>query len=158
MLKLKISNLFSNHRFPFCCNHCLTLIFWIVLQQAANFCQTEWLDQCLLIMSFFLGTVCVGFLLEWGVVPQDNWYLPWPLWMVPGLGRLCLAALPLHSAGNSLWPNCICILKSQAWTCLHEAAQLVSNSETKLFLPVWTVSQVSQVLSTQGPNSCINHV
>lgn len=48
-----------------------------------------------------VGYLCSGFLLEWSLVPEDHWYLPWPLWMVPGLGRLRLVAIPLHIAGNS---------------------------------------------------------
>lgn len=50
---------------------------------------------------FLTGHLCVGFLLEWGLVPEDHWYMPWPLWMVSGLGWLCVAALPLHTAGNT---------------------------------------------------------
>lgn len=35
------------------------------------------------------------------MVPEDHRHLPRPLWMVPGLGGLCVAALPLHVTGNT---------------------------------------------------------
>lgn len=55
-----------------------------------------------------LTSVCVpltghlrgGFLLERGLVPEDHGHLPRPLWLVPGLGRLRVAAVPLHAAGE----------------------------------------------------------
>lgn len=46
------------------------------------------------------GHLRAGLLLERNLVPENHRHLPRPLWVVPGLGGLRLAAIPVHAAGE----------------------------------------------------------
>ena len=82
------------------CMICKMLTSWVTIDRIHSL-RFIIITGSLCHVCFPVGHLCVGFFLEWGLVPEDHWYLPWPLWMVSRLGWLCLAALPLHTAGNN---------------------------------------------------------